>query len=217
MKLVHSTALKNFLDIVKGSYNKPCGLWRCSRGDDLMYFYHMQQAMEVTCNEDEEEIAAVCCGEMDIPDFYLNEWSWHGRMQLAFENETNQEFTKSVMFIVEVPEEFYDLVQVDVSGVGMQMCRTIPTDEFDIAWIKEVYITDVSIQHYPFIMASIVNNTEAELDPDDINVVLAKLIARSDDMSALYYDFIEFEPRKYNTLQDFVKSTENVYFMKDAA
>ncbi len=214
MKLVHNTSLNNFLDIIKGSVQKPDGIWNVSHGDDLMYFYHMEDALTNSWAYDADEVQAFMSGEAEIEKYALTEWGWHGRMALAVCEETVNNI--AVTFIVDVPEQYYDLIQVDKSCPGMQMCRTIPCDEFDPSWITAIYACEVPVQHYPFIMGSIVHNDLLDIDTDTPTYQMATIINKSDDMYILFLNNIEYDFQEFRSIHEF-KVQYCDYFMKDAA
>lgn len=186
MKLVHSTSLKNFIAILNGSYDKPVGVWNVSYGDDLMYFHHVVDSIRAWGDNDIDLEGLLNGGE--IPQLHLNEWGWHGRMQLVHECTESSTESVAVTFVVDVPESHYDMVHVDVSSIGMDSCRTIPVDEFDVSWIERIYISPIPVVHYPFIMSTIVRNDMAVLEKSDV-YDMAVLISRSSDMYELYCEF----------------------------
>lgn len=217
MKLVHSTSLNNFLDILKGSYDKPTGIWHVSHGDDLMYFYHLEEALINSWSYSYDEVQEFMSGEEKLEKYAITEWGWHGRMQLAACNETLNNI--AVTFIVDVPEEYYNLIQVDVSCPGMQLCRTIPCDEFDPSWITEIYACEVDVLHYPFVMSTITKNDLAEVDEDTVIYRMAKLINQSEDMYNIFMDEMVYHYQEFGAgkaVQAFKKQYSE-YFMRDAA
>ncbi|QAU05435.1 hypothetical protein S2_163 [Pseudomonas phage vB_PaeM_SCUT-S2] len=143
MILVHGTTEKGLKAIInRDGKDGLAAPWDVSDNDRMSYFY---DAAKVDWTEDLEDAKRECIG------LALEQ----AQLQKALEAEGG----KIYALVVDVPEEFVDIVEDDYSCPNMEsVASCMPEERFDPDWIVEVYEANVNVWSIPFVLACVIGN-----------------------------------------------------------
>ncbi|WBQ35255.1 hypothetical protein [Pseudomonas phage pPA-3099-2aT.2] len=178
MILVHGTTEKGLKAIInRDGKDGLAAPWDVSDNDRMSYFY---DAAKVDWTEDLEDAKRECIG--------------HALEQAQLQKALEAEGGKIYALVVDVPEEFVDIVEDDYSCPNMEsVASCMPEEQFDPDWIVEVYEANVNVWSIPFVLACVIGNPmfQSYKLPKEL-VDIAQQLA----LSEICYDITDLEWNK---------------------